>query len=128
MKKALALCLAAALLGPLSYTPSALAAEHFEIKSASPSDRETLDLYAAPKDPQPVRHILVADVVFPLIVLETRSGFSSVAIGDKTYWVRNLHVRRTRKIDAQCPPLRMRDTGPVVAAQTPGVNTTACGK
>lgn len=110
----------------IALTQAAAAANPAEIKSASPTSRDMIDLYEQAKAAAPVAQAKTAALQFPIPVLDTKSGYSKIMLNGKEYWVRNSQVRMQRTSSAKCGPTSIIALGPTTS--TPGVSEHACPK
>lgn len=95
-----------------------------KITAPSPSNRSAIELYDHPGAVEAVRQISVAETVFPLNILDAKSGFYKVSIQGQDFWLRGLQVRISRDSNAGCGTAGLAKIGATIA--TPGAGKDAC--
>lgn len=68
----------------------------------SPSSRTSIDVFDEAGAATPSRQVPVAEMVMPLPILASQSGFHKVGIGSKEMWIRGAQVRIARDSGASC--------------------------
>lgn len=96
-----------------------------QIEGASPSSRTRLELYADPAG-TPSGDREVAQIRWPLAILETQAGFHKVEIDPQQppRWIKGVHVRVGRSNTGGCTTAKNSPSGPTLS--TPGAGKNAC--
>ncbi|MBV6273850.1 hypothetical protein KVP09_13155 [Alcaligenaceae bacterium CGII-47] len=105
----------------LSWPVAGIAAD--AVIGLSPSGSEHITAYAEPNAKSATEQMPVSTLIFPLPILQTKSGFLAVQLNGQSYWLRAAKVRVKRDSSAKCSELIASAT-PTNA--TPGVGGTGC--
>lgn len=95
-----------------------------QIEGVSPSSRTRLELYAEPGG-TPGGDRDVAQIRWPLAILDTQGGFHKVEIDpQQPRWIKGVHVRVGRSNTGGCTTAKNSPSGPTLS--TPGAGKNAC--